>query len=95
MTRWIPCKIENSGFSGERRFEVDLPDGGRAVGTAPVQYLRTADRRGIEDGNPTYGETIKGFVQCRVIREVNSNDVLVEFPSSDVFHVPAEALVDA
>lgn len=27
---WVPCMIENAGFSGERRFEVDLPDDGAA-----------------------------------------------------------------
>lgn len=93
--RWIKCSIENSGFSGERRFEVDLQDGGRAVGTASVKYLRSSDHAPLDEDVPPYGESSGGWVQCRVIREESPGVLLVEFPSADVFHVPAEALVES
>ncbi len=41
---WMPCTIENSGFSSERRFEVDLPaSGGRIVArpTSSTSATRT------------------------------------------------------
>jgi hypothetical protein len=92
--RWIQCIIENSGFSGERRFEVNLHDGGRAVGTASINYLRASNNAPLDEDVPPYGESAAGWVRCRVIRE-DQGGVLVEFPSADVFHVPADALAES
>ncbi len=88
---WIHCTIENTGFSSERRFEVSLGSEGKAVGTAYVEYLKNANNQPIEDDEPEYGKSIDGFVQCRVIKRHGATYV-IEFPSTDVFHVPAEAL---
>ena len=93
-TQWIPCQIENTGFSGERRFEVTFPEMSKAVGTASVQYFQTTKGEKIQDEFPAYGESASGRIQCRVLRRFEDGSLAVEFPSSDVFHVPFEALVD-
>ncbi len=89
---WLPCSIENTGFSSERRYECELPEGaGRIVGTAYVEYLRDAQENELTDEMPSYGQSISGFVQCRV--RDKGDRVILEFPGSDVFHVPKDALV--
>jgi hypothetical protein len=90
-TLWIPCTIENAGFSGERRYEVELGEQGKVVGVADVQYLQTEAGDKLGDDIPPYGETIKGRVECRATRRPDDT-YNVEFPGSDIFHVPKEAL---
>ena len=91
-TCWVPCLIENSGFTSERKYEVDLPGGnGKLVGTAYIDYLRDSENDELCEDFPPYGETVKGFVLCRIIKKTEKG-LLVEFPGSDVFHVPPEAL---
>ena len=89
--QWAHCKIENSGFSSERRFEMSLPDGGKIVGAAYIDYLRTTDNKPIGEDWPAYGQTEDGFVQCRVVKQEGST-AWVEFPGTEIFHVPREAL---
>jgi hypothetical protein len=88
---WMPCTIEASGFSSERRFEVDLDDAGKVVGVAYIKYFCDENKKPIEEGHPPFGQTISGFVQCRVVKR-QGDQVFVEFPSTDIFHVPQEAL---
>ena len=89
--QWIPCKIENTGFDSERRFEVDLPGDGKVVGTAYIEYLRDCNHEPIEEGEPPYGKETRGYVMCRVVKQIE-NLVHVELPGTNVFHVPREAL---
>lgn len=89
---WVPCKIENSGFPSERRFEVDLPgNGGRVVGTAYIAYLQDHSGNSLTEDVPAYGESTAGKVQCRIVGQ-KGESMLVEFPGTDVFHVPSQAL---
>lgn len=92
---WVPCMIENAGFSSERRFEFDLPDdGGRIVGVAFVEHFRDQDKNPLQEGKPPYGQKLHGFVRCRIIRREGDN-VVAELPGSDAFHVPYEALQES
>jgi len=89
---WMPCTIENTGFNSERRFEVDLPeDGGKIVGTAYVEYLQDSSGNVLTDQVPPYGQTSDGFVKCRIVKR-QGDSALIEFPGTEVFHVPQEAL---
>lgn len=90
-TQWIACTIENNGFSGERRFEVELKGQGKIVGVGSIQYLRDSENKPLPDDVPPYGQTVNGFVQYRILRQRDGKYV-VEFPGSEIFHVPAEAL---
>jgi len=91
---WMPCKIENSGFSSERRFEVDLPgDGGRVVGAAYIEHFRDRDKKELSEGHPPYGQVMTGFVRCRIMRR-SADKASIEFPGTEVFHVPFEAIAD-
>lgn len=91
---FIPCAIERGGFSSERTFEIDTNDGGKLVGTANVEYLRTESRRSLNDDTPEYGEIIKGFVACRQIEGAERDGmILVEVPSADMIYVSSEDLV--
>jgi hypothetical protein len=87
---WISCTIENTGFSSERRFEAPLGSSGKAVGTAFIEYLTDENGNPLQEGEPSYGQTINGSVQCRIIKK-SGDTFYIEFPSTDVFHVPAEA----
>jgi hypothetical protein len=88
---WVPCTIENSGFSSERRFEVELPTNGKVVGAAYIEYFKDQDQQSLREGHPPYGQTVNGFVRCRLIRR-HGDSMLIEFPGTDVFHVGQEAL---
>jgi hypothetical protein len=89
---WVPCTIENAGFSSERRFEVDLPaNGGRIVGAAYIEHFRDGAKNPLHDGQPPYGTKLQGFVKCRILRR-EGDGVLIEFPGTDHFHVPSQAL---
>ncbi len=91
---WVPSTIENSGFSSERKFEVDLPaNGGRIVGAAYIEHFQDGNRNPLPEGQPPYGQKLDGFVRCRVIRR-QGEKLLVEFPGTEVFHVPPEALTE-
>jgi hypothetical protein len=92
---WVPCTIENAGFASERRFEVDLPQGdGRVVGAADVEHFRSDQRQPLPEGQPPYGQSMKGFVRCRVLRR-EQDKLFIEFPGTEVFHVPKEALSES
>jgi hypothetical protein len=100
---YIACQIERGAFTNERTFEIELSDNithqgernGIMVGTAHASHLRTSQRQGLGEDEPSYGQTIDGFVQCRIIRELPSGWVLVEVPSADVIHVSKDSLVSA
>ncbi len=90
---WIQCKIERGGFSSERTFEIETPQG-KVVGTAFVAHLSDENRKPLGPDIPPVGEQIKGFVKCRIIRR-KDDQALVEFPSTDVMYVPSDELVPA
>ena len=92
---FVPCLIKRGGFSSERTFEIQLPDGQKLVGLAYVAYLLDADKTPIGPNIPAPGEAIEGFVQCRVLQEIDENTVLIEVPSSDVIRFPADTLAAA
>jgi len=91
----VRCRIERGGFSGERTFEVTLPDGKRLVGAADIQYLCDAGGNPLPDDQPPAGTVLEGFVNCRLVRWGDDDQVLVEFPSTDLMRVPEDELIEA
>ena len=61
---FIPCVIERGGFSSERTFEIKMHDGGKLVGTANVEYLRTESRTVLDENSPRIRRT--PFRLCEV-----------------------------
>jgi hypothetical protein len=100
---YIACQIERGAFTNERTFEIELSEHvtyqgeneGKLVGTAHASHLRTSKRQRLREDEPSYAETIDGFVLCRVLRELADEWVLVEVPSADVIHVSKDSLVSA
>ena len=90
---YIPCRIESGGFTSERTFEIDDFRGGILVGTAYMDHLRDINKKPLDEDVPGYGESIKGFVRCLKIKDIDENAVLVELPSADVIHVSKDDLV--
>jgi hypothetical protein len=98
---YIACQIERGAFTNERTFEVPLSanvtyegsSDGKLVGTAHFDYLRDKNKKPLGDEEPSYGETIEGFVVCRRIRELGKGFLLVELPSADVIHVAESSLI--
>jgi hypothetical protein len=90
----MECMIESGGFSGEKTFEIDVPNGDRLIGTASIDYVRDENRQPLDEATPGYGERIRGFVVCRKIRQTDGNRILIEVPSTDVIHVDSDVLID-
>ena len=88
--QWIPCIIENSGFSSERRFRIQI-DNEEIVGPAYLDYLRREDRTKVPEDEPIGNGCIRGFVACRIVKR-EGDSVLIEVPSTDVISVPEDAL---
>ena len=91
----IACEIDRGGFSSERTFEIELPEQGKLVGTAYVEYLLDENGQPLDEDTPQFGDPIKGFVKCRKIRDGDAETVLIEVPSADVVHVSADSLMPA
>jgi len=86
----IPCKIERGGFSSERTFLVDLSDR-QLAGIAHIGHLRDSSRNPLsEENEPDFDEHIDGYVECRIIRKVSNQAILVEFPNSETVIVQEE-----
>jgi hypothetical protein len=92
---YMPCVIERGGFSSERCFEVELQDGDKLVGLAFVEYVLDENMKPLDKNSPAFGKPIRGFVQCRLLQQIDEKTVLIEVPSSDVIRVPAEKLAAA
>jgi hypothetical protein len=90
----IRCTIERGGFSSERTFQIKT-DEGQLIGTADVEHLRDQYKHKLSDDEPPLGTSIDGFVKCRLIRMIDKNSALVDLPSTDVAHVPADELLEA
>lgn len=92
--RFVPCTIENGGFSSERTFTIPLPDGEALVGTAHVMYLRDRAGKALPEGVPGYGEKLDGYVQCLIVlsAEQAGGEAVVEVPSADLIRVAPEEL---
>jgi hypothetical protein len=105
MTRfnYIECQIERGAFTHERTFEIQLSPEityqgeaeGKLVGTAHLDHLRDSNKKSLDEDEPSFGEPIPGFVQCRVIRDLGEGWVLAEVPSADVIHVSEASLVSS
>jgi hypothetical protein len=91
----IPCSIERGGFTSERTFEIAAPVGRRVVGTAFVEHLFDANRRPLGEHTPESGQSIRGFVKCRVIRQTDEETALIEVPGAEVIPVPSGELQPA
>lgn len=92
---FVPCTIRRGGFSSERTFELKLPSGEKLVGLSYVEYLRDQNWDALDKDTPASGQTIEGFVQCRIVQQVDQDSVLIEVPSSDVIRYPANTLAAA
>ena len=99
---YIACMIEHGAFTKERVFEIQLSDkiraydgtgAGRLVGTAHTDHLCDQNKNRLAEDQPGFGNSIKGFVRCRKLRELDEGWVIVEVPSADVIHVSEDALV--
>ena len=100
---YIECAIERGAFTNERTFSLELSSRltylgereGHLVGTAHIEHLRDSRKKRLSPDEPSYGDTIKGFVLCRTVRELGGEWVVVEVPSADIIHVSRESLVSA
>ena len=88
----INCMIDRGGFLSERTFEIEMPRGGKLIGTANVKYLVDNKKKPLDDDTPEYGNMINGFVQCRKLEE-KDGAVLIELPGADVIYVPESELI--
>ena len=93
MFRFIECKIERGGFSSERVFEISLA-GKKIRGLSYVDFVCKEDGEPLGD-EPPPGESIAGYVQCRVIRATTKDRVLIELPSTELVDVPISSLTAA
>jgi hypothetical protein len=92
----MPCTIKPGGFSSERTFEIRNGRDSQLVGTASVEYLLDEARMPLTEDVPSYGQEIKGFVKCLLIKSDDQRGIaIVELPSDEVIPVAEAALVQA
>ena len=78
---FVPCRIQRGGFSSERTFEI-RGGNGSSVGTADIDYLRDGNWNRLDDNEPDENLVIDGYVQCKVLRNVGDDRVLIEVPGA-------------
>lgn len=91
---YIRCRISRGGFASERRFSIRDVDGQEIAGISDIEYLRDEQGNGLSEDEPPEGQSIDGFVACRIIRKVKDQVVLIEIPSSDLARVEDSVLAD-
>jgi len=80
----IACKIRRGGFQSERAFEITSAEGEQKIGTAYIEHLLSSTKEQLGNDEPPKGQTIDGFVKCRMLRQLSSDHFLVQVPSGDV-----------
>ena len=65
------------------------------IGTAFVEHLCDSNRRPLGDRTPESGQSIRGFVKCRVIRQTDEETALIEVPGAEVIPVRSGELQPA
>ncbi len=90
---FIRCRISRGGFVSERKFAIRDCEKQEITGISDVDYLSDLQWNRLSDGEPPEGESIDGYVACRVIRNVSKDDVMVELPSSDLARVAECAII--
>jgi hypothetical protein len=88
----IPCKIERGGFSTERLFTIELPDGPKTF-AGYYEHFLNADRQKLDLETPAEGELMEGFAKCRIIQRQDDGALIIDIPSSDSLLVQPENLV--
>lgn len=81
----IKARIEQSGFSGERIFEVKLANGKPYRGLAPHQFCWDSRNNQIQEFDEE--DNIEGLVAARVIDVIDHDQLIVEIPNGEVIAV--------
>jgi hypothetical protein len=80
------CTITRGGFSGERIFSLQLPDGHTQEGIAPREYCWDEQGNPIGLEEPPANESIPGIVAAREYQR-RGDRVQVSTPDGEVFTV--------
>src|SRR5262245_39198683 len=87
----IECEISAGAFSQECVIEFDLATGEKHIATAPRHYCYTPKGQPLTPGQPAPGQSIKGQVAARVIRE-EGEGILASIPDGEVVLVPRQRI---
>lgn len=89
----LACRISRGGFSDERVFEIDTPDGVFS-GVVSRRYCWGPNDQLLEEGEPPLGETISGKIAAKVIEfDEATRTLLVSVPDGQVITVGASAVL--
>lgn len=88
----IKARIEQSGFSGERIFQVKLANGDPHRGLAPRQFCWNSRNNQIQEFDTD--DNIEGFVAARIIDVIDDDQLVVEIPSGEVIAVDKQDVTE-
>lgn len=89
---FVPCRIQRGGFSSERTFEIREGDKS-SMGTADVDYLRDGSWNHLDEDEPDENVVIEGYVQCKVLRTIGDDQVLIEVPGAKTVYATKADIV--
>jgi hypothetical protein len=88
---WVSCSISRSSFSGERILHIDLANGEKYVGAAPLHYFAQLDRSLLPAGEPAPGGSLTGLVRARQL-ENGGDRVRIALPDGETVIIPRTAV---
>jgi hypothetical protein len=87
----IRCEFSLGGFSAERIFRIELPNGKLYTGAAPVYYCYPQEQPSKGKGI-SKGEKWEGKVAARIVHQENGGKALVSIPDGEVIVVDASQI---
>lgn len=91
----IPCKIERGGFSTERLFTIELPNGQEETFAGYYEHFLDGQKKQLDLDTPKKGDVLDGFAKCRIIQTQGDGTIIIDIPSSDSLLVQSDVLVEA
>lgn len=90
---FVQCRFTRGGFGHERIFWIPTPDGsGEYRGLAFIGYCYNRNRNPIAAEEPPPGESVKGFVVARRIKELDGGLVTVQVPDGELCDIDSSII---
>lgn len=89
---FVKCSLARAAFPSQCLFRVELSDGGKLAGVAPIHYCYDADRKPLE-AEIEAGKENSGLVAGLKIGQGKGDSIRVYLPDGEVYEV-SKSIVD-